>query len=142
MIENQFIVNEIDKIKKEIKLFPKDFIEIQNEWNEFQIPDSKLVLGEELFGKYEVVDLKGNSVLLTEDFYLAKYLIYASHYVTGLIKIPNEQSKMLEAVKSYEKYLDTLLKKIESDIKSSLPESKHANKITNQIFNSLNLRRY
>ncbi|RJP64331.1 MAG: hypothetical protein C4539_14630 [Ignavibacteriales bacterium] len=142
MTENEFIFNETTRLKKEIKLFPKDFLEIQFEWNEFQIPDSKLVLGEELFGKYEVVDLKGNSVLLTEDFYVAKYLIYTSHYVTGLIKIPNEKSKLLEAVKSYEKYLDTLLKKIESDIKNSLPESKHANKITNQIFNSLNLRRY
>ncbi len=142
MTENEFIFNETARLKKEIKIFPKDFIDIRSEWNEFKVPETKLVLGEELFGKYEVVDLKGNSVLLTEDFHLAKYLIYSSHFVAGIIKIPNDGIKLLEAVKSYEKYLDNLLKEIESDIKNSLPESKHANKITNQIFNSLNLRRY
>ncbi len=142
MTENQFINNWIEKLKSEREQFPKDFINAEIDCYEFLIPDSKLVLGEELFGKHEVLDLKGNSVLLTEDFYLAKFLIYSSYYVTGTIKIPNDMDKLKEAVKVYEKHLDNLLKVIEADLKKSLPESKHLNKVTNQIFNSLNLRRY
>jgi len=142
MTENQFITNQVEKLKQDRRQFPLDFIESGLDSYEFKIPDSKLVLGEELFGKYEVLDLKGNAVLLPDDFYLAKYLIYSSHYVTGEIKIPKDNNKLIEAVKLYEKYLDNLLKMIEGDMKKILPESKNSNKILNLIFNSLNLRRY
>lgn len=142
MTENQFITEQIEKLKKEMKQFPKDFIENGSDSNEIKTIDSKLVLGEELFGRYEVLDLKGNSVLLTDDFLKAKFLIYSSYYITGEIKIPTDTDKLQNAVKAYEKYLDNLIKTLEAEIKKSLPESKHINKITNQVFNSLNLRRY
>ena len=37
-----------------------------------------LIIGEEFFGKYKVLDVKGNVFIYVDNYYQAKYLVYDS----------------------------------------------------------------
>jgi len=140
MNEKDFIKKWIEKIKLSLPVFPIDFlagVETEN----FEMPGKPITLGSELFGQYEIVDTEGNPILQTSDYSLIKYVLYSSRLKPNSIPKPIIASEISKVVKTYEVYIDNLMKEIKSDISKLLPASDFM-RISNQIFNSLNLLRY
>lgn len=141
MNEKEYITKWKDKIGKELmKSFPADFIE-DNEVFELELPGKSLMLSE-LFNSYEIIDADGNTYFTTDDYLKAKYILYATRLRPKQIVIPKNNDNIKAAVKNYEKYLDSLLKEMETDYKKEFPEAVSFLKVSNIIFNSLNLQRY
>lgn len=141
MSQKDFVIKWVNEFRSGLlKTFPDDFINIET--IEFSMPGIELILGTELFGQYELTDIEGKSILTVGDFYKAKYIIYANRNKPTSIKIPADESMIKYVVKNYEKHLDLLLTGLEKEYKKEFPEMKDFNLVSNQIFNSLNLRRH
>lgn len=141
MTEKDFETQWIEKLKKEERNFPNDFIDL-DEFEEFTINRKVLTLGSEFFGSFEIIDTNGNVINTVDNYSEAKYYFYASRNKPETIKVPAEKEKTLKAVKIYELYLDSILKEIESAFKAAFPDSKRHHNVSNQIFNLANLKRY
>lgn len=142
MNEKEFVNNWKLKISKEgLKLFPDDFLKDEN-CNEFELKERSLFLGEEFFGKYEVLDIEGNVFLQVDDYYQAKYLVYAGRKKVDKVRMPNNISELKSVLTEYEKYLDSILIEIQSDYKRNFKSNTNLHSVTNEIFHSLNLIRY
>ncbi len=141
MTEKEFEKYWMDKIKSEGKNFPSDFIALEN-CKEIANNNKVLTIGGEFFGSYEIVDVDGKIVAQVSDYAEAKYLVYASLSKPDKIFIPNDIETVKSAVKEYQTYLDELITKMREDFSAKFPESKNFNKVSNNIFNSLNLHRY
>jgi hypothetical protein len=128
-------------LKDYLKSFPDEYID-ESVGREVKMPGKVLTMGSELFGSHEVVDSEGVSHFTVPNYLEAKYIIYANRTMPPVIVVPDSEDKLNEAVKVYESFLDTLLKRIESDFKSEFPDSKESVAVTNRIFSSLNLQRY
>jgi hypothetical protein len=123
-----------------IKIFPDDFLtSVEN--TTLILPSEALIMGNNFFGLYEVLTINGNSFCQTETLTKAKYIVYSGKQKKREIKIPVNEKDIEMAVKSYEKYLDDLLREIDKNYKSRFPESKDANIVGNEIFRTLNLSR-
>jgi len=132
----------IRKIEKELlKKFPEEFIVI-SDTKIIELPQKALLIGSEFFGNYEVVDSEGNCVFSFDNIYKAKYVLYANRFKPKLIHIPNDEKKIVSAVKEYERLLDSILREIERDFKTEFPESKFFMRTSANIFLALNLQRY
>lgn len=142
MSQKDFVIKWVGEIRSGLlKSFPDEFInEIQTK--EFIMPGIELILGTELFGQYELTDIEGKSILTVDNFYKAKYIIYANRTKPLKIEIPEEETLIKDIVKNYEKHLDLLLTGLEKQYQKEFPEMKDFNNVSNQIFNSLNLRRH
>lgn len=139
MTQKDFIEKWIAKLlSNRLRKFPDDFINRFN-CSVKELPTDNLILGKEFFGKYEILDIQGNTVALLESIYLAKYLIYSK---CRLVLIPKSKSEIENSVKTYEKYIDGILKEILKDHKNIFPKTKNNIEVINKIFNSLNLKRY
>ncbi|HSP87152.1 MAG TPA: hypothetical protein VLN45_03410 [Ignavibacteriaceae bacterium] len=137
----EFISSWVSKLASaNIKNFPADFISLTN-FTELKLPGKTLLIGEEFFGKYEIITPDGNSVLHTENYLQAKFILYANRNTPELILIPKDESKIKNAVQKYESYIDSIIKEIEIDYKKTLPEEKNSKTVVNEIFRQLNLVR-
>lgn len=142
MTEKEFINKWKTEISTEgIKNFPSDFLKSQ-ECTEYILNEKSLMIGEEFFGKYEILDAQGNVFLQVDDYLQAKYLVYSSRNKVLKINMPNNQSELKMIISEYEKYLDSLLIKIQNDYKKIFHTTTNLHSVTNDIFHSLNLTRY
>lgn len=124
-----------------LKCFPDDFLEgIQT--GTMQLPSINLFMGEEMFGSYELLDSRGNSVIMVNSYPKAKYIMYSNKNKPHSVMIPSDDSAISDVVKSYEKYLDKILRDMEAEYKQQFPKSKNFPAVCNDIFNSLNLKRF
>jgi len=131
----------IEKLEKEIKSFPEDFI--QNiKTKRIKMPGKDLIKGSELFGSYEISDIEGNTFFQTDNLYELKYILYANKEKPKNIKLPVNKNDIETVVKSYEKYLDEILKNIELEYKKYFANPSKLHSAINKIFSNLNLRRY
>lgn len=142
MTEKEFVVNWTKELSTGLlKSFPNDFI-FNLETEELSIPEIPLVLGSELFGSFEITDVEGASVLTCENLYKAKYILYANRERPAVVSIPVIEEEVEKTVKEFEKHIDLLLHSINANYKKTFPEGKNFLQVSNQIFNSLNLKRY
>jgi len=93
--------------KEGLKVFPDDFLKNEN-CNEFELREKSLIIGEEFFGKYEVLDIEGNIFLQVDDYYQAKYLVYTSRKKVNKVRIPNNISELKSVLTEYEKQTDSI----------------------------------
>lgn len=142
MNEKDFILNKVEEIKSELKKFPSDFISIEASARQIKLPGKILMIGEELFGKFEIVTNDGESVFHAENYSAAKFVIYASRAKSLQVEFPEDDKITSEAVHNYEKYLDEIVRKIQSEFKKDFPDSKNAHQVVNEIFLRSNLIRY
>jgi hypothetical protein len=141
LTSKEFITKKLNEISQEtIKNFPDDFLFPCNT-NSITLPPQALIIGNEFFGSYEVLTIKGDPFRLTDSLLKAKYLVYSDMKKDREIKIPVDDINIEAIVKDYEKYLDMLLKRIEKDYKSLFPENKNVNNVVNEVFRLLNLKR-
>jgi len=140
MNEKDFVTKWIMKIETSLKKFPGDLV--QNiETENYKMPGKPITLGSELFGQFEVVDLDGNLILQTDDYNFIKYILYANRLKPTEILTPKDEAEITRVVKEYEAQLDSIVKEIKSELVKLLPTSDFL-RVSNQIFNSLNLQRY
>ena len=140
MNEIDFINKWIENIENFLPLFPNDLIgDIVTE--DYEMPGKPIALGSELFGQHEIVDLEGNQVLQTDDYNFVKYLLYANRLKPSSVPKPTSEVEIVNVVKEYEGMLDSKMKEIRTELGRVLPTSDFL-KVSNQIFNSLNLQRY
>jgi len=131
-----------DRILKDyLKNFPDDYIKLEN-CRDLTMPGKTLTMGSELFGSFEVVDSEGVAQFTVQNYIEAKYIIYSNRTLPSAVQIPGKEEEISETVKEYENFLDTVLKRIESDFKNEFPESKESVAMSNRIFSNLNLQRY
>ncbi len=141
MTEKEFIGETVEHyLGKGIKDFPADFVE-KTFVEILDIPQKTLILGEELFGSFEIITTDGSQVLLTDDLMKGKFIVYASCNANGLIEIPQEKSKIVDAVEKYESYIDFILIEIQKNFKTAFPDSENSLNVVNEIFKKLNLIR-
>jgi hypothetical protein len=124
-----------------LKKFPDEFIGL-SETESVDLPNITLMFGSEFFGNYELVDSNGNVHFNVDNYYKAKFILYANRLKPGTILMPLKQDKLISAVKEYERLLDSILKRMERDFKQDFPVSHNFPSVSNHVFNTLNLYRY
>ncbi|VAX24920.1 hypothetical protein MNBD_IGNAVI01-2181 [hydrothermal vent metagenome] len=141
MTEQEFIKKWIEKIENDLLTnFPDDYIK-EYKTETVQLPSKAFSIASELFGQYEVLDAGNNIVIQTDDYYLVKYLLYANRTKPTSVLVPTVKSEVETVVKEYEKLLDLIIKEVMKEIKVVLPTGDTL-KVSNQIFNRINLTRY
>jgi hypothetical protein len=141
MSEKEFIHKHAEQLSKELRRFPDDFMG-KEECVEFELPGKTLILGEEFFGRYEIITPDGTPVLHIDNFDKANYIVYASRGKQDKIRIPVKKESIKQVLDSYRIYLDNLVKKLELDFKESFPASKNFNAVSSAIFRKLNIVRH
>ena len=140
--KKEFVSQYIKKHNESLtRKFPDDFI-IPTVKEKIELPQKTLVLGNEFFGQHEILTTEGSSVLLAENIYKAKYIIYAGKDRRRSVLIPKDYIELKSGVESYEKYLDSILMDIKENFEKNFPESPDINSVLNEIFSKLNLIRY
>lgn len=141
MNETEFITLWLQKLKTEkLKEFPKDYLSDENT-QDYSFGSKALIIGREFFGEYELLDTEGKEIIRVESLEKAKYFLYANRARPEKISIPTENSSIAKLVSSYEKYLDSLVKKIHTDFNQKFGSNKNASVVVSQIFKHLNLIR-
>ena len=142
MKEKDFELFWIKKIENELQNdFPTNYLE-NIKCDTLALNGKGLTLGPKFFGNYEILDVDGKLVLQTENYSKAKYILYANRKKPVLLFIPKDKGILKNIVKQYETRLDTILIEMNKEFKEKFPNSNNFNKISNHIFNALNLRRY
>jgi hypothetical protein len=137
-----FIDHWVNKIQSDgIKKFPHDFINF-NDLEVFSIPIKTLVIGQEFFGKYEIITTDGEQVYQAEDYDQAKFFVYSSRERNGKAYLPKEKSQIKIIVNLYNNYLDDILNQMKKDYNKNFMDSKDLHSVTSEIFKKLNLIRY
>jgi len=140
--EKEFIAKSVDTLnKKGIKVFPDEFLSL-SKTTAISLPSKVLIMGEEFFGKYEILSADRKAVYQASSYTEAKYLIYASRKKDAILTIPLNEEEIKQTVMQYEKYLDSLMKEIISLYKKDFPEGKNSLFVMNEILKILNLVRY
>lgn len=124
-----------------IKDFPSEFIQF-DKFEEIPVPAKTLVIGEEFFGSFEVLTVDGAQVYQAASHPEAKFVIYSNRAKPGSVKLPKDKSEISRALAEYEKYIDGIIKRIDSDYKKNFPGEKENAAAVNDIFKLLNLTRY
>ncbi len=141
MSEKEFIHKHAEQLSKELRRFPEDFLG-NVECTEFELPGKTLILGEEFFGRYEIITPDGTPVLHVDDFDKANYIVYSSRNKQDKIKIPLKKESVKLVLDTYRNYLDNLVKKLEHEFKETFPASKNFNAASSAIFKKLNIVRH
>lgn len=142
MTEKEFTADWVSRLQGGLlKNFPDDFLS-GAECEERTIPSIYLVMGEELFGQYEILDSRGSCVLMAQSLPEAKYIVYSNRTKPQALKIPKDEARIKESVKAYEKHLDGIIRLMDSEFKTKLPQSKNFVAVSNGVFNLLNLKRF
>lgn len=141
MKEKDFISSWISALNTEpIKNFPDDFA-AEVETKTYTLPRKGLLIGKEFFGEYELLNTEGDEVLKVGSYERAKFFVYANRNKPGSFSVPIDDSAVKEVISRYEKYLDSIIKKIEQDCRKNFPGSKNTNELLSEIFKHLNLIR-
>lgn len=140
MTEIKFITKWTDKAKSSIQKFPHEFVN-NTKTEKYEMPGTPISLGSELFGQFEIVDLKGNLVVQTDNYNFIKYVLYSNRLKPDWIPKPIDEDEIKRAVKEYEAQLDTVMKEMKRDLIKIIPTSDFL-RVSNQIFSALNLQRY
>ena len=141
MSEKEFISGWTARLSSEgIKSFPYDFVTF-NERKEIRLPGKTLILGEEFFGNYEILTVDGISVLHAGSNDEAKFILYANRNKPEIMHIPSKGSDLKSSISEYEGYLDSIIRRVESDYKKNFPDEKNFDGVMNEIFRVLNLTR-
>jgi hypothetical protein len=139
LTEKEFISLCIKEIREEgIKSFPSDFISDDNNSYVLHTGGKTLLIGNEMFGSYEIITTDGSPVLVTDNYDTAKYVIYSSRERTEKINIPADSADVHESVLEYEEHLKSIVQKISSRYKKEFPAG-NTPEIINEIFRKLNL---
>ena len=142
MTESEFISNISKEILSEgLKEFPPSFAAF-NDKTEIKLRGKTLIIGKEFFGKYEIITTDGSSIYNADNYSQAKFIVYANREKPSSVYIPNNSKVLNDAVTAYEKYLDSIIKKIETEYKMNFPAGKNSKTVVNEIFKILNLIRY
>jgi hypothetical protein len=142
MTINEFENNWITNLEKgNLKSFPNDFLSGE-EIEHFELPETSLIKSPELFGSFEVLDSSGNPILQSNNLDRIKFVLYANRKKPARINIPKDEKDITKLVKQYEKYLDNIVKEIETDFHKYFSSSKNFLIVSNKIFIALNLYRY
>lgn len=121
--------------------FPADFID-EKECDEIKMPGRSLIIGPELFGSYELLDIDGQSHFQTDSLHRAKYILYANRLKPVKILIPKSNDSIQKSVRSYEKHLDSILKEMQVDYNAIFKDPDKFLSVSKNVFNSLMLRRF
>ncbi len=158
MTEKEFIQNFINEFqstnidlstKDKVKKFPDDFIE-GIECKVIHISNKIFIIGDNFFGKYEIVSVDGNSVINLPTYEEAKYIVYASRNKIDKVLIPKDYQEMKSVLTNYEKYIDSIILKISTEYNKHFSKingtsrsiDDNLNNIVNNILRILNLVRY
>ena len=142
MTQKEFLQEWVNSIKgKLLKSFPKEFVR-DYPTKEILLPSKTLILGPELFGAYELLDITNNLIMNASSIIEAKYILYANRKKPSKIIIPLEEEKVKAVVKEYEFHLDSILKEVEKDFKLKFPDSQKFLDISSHLFQTLNIQRY
>jgi hypothetical protein len=141
MDEKSFLSLWIKTLNTEsIKNFPSDFT-AASECQNYDLPGKGLLIGKEFFGEYELLNAEGSEVLRVESYDKAKFFIYANRNKPKVLYVPIDDSIIKDMTTKYEKYLDSIIRRIDHDYRNKFPKAKNFTEIINQIFNHLNLIR-
>jgi len=103
MTEKEFIAHWIKKIRADKKkFFPEDYLGT-TQTTELSVPPKVLLLGEHLFGNYEITTVDGEVVHLALSYEEAKYIVYASRNKTDKILIPVSGNELKKILAEYDK---------------------------------------
>jgi hypothetical protein len=141
MTEKEFVNKQVYLLSEELKVFPDGFIS-NYESKVVSVPSKNLILGEEFFGKYEILTAEGNLVFHSTSYDEAKFIVYSSRTKPEKVLLPINSDELKKSLLAYNKYLDGLIKDISMLYKKNFPEGKNLHVITNDIFRILNLVRY
>ncbi len=142
MSEKEFIEKIFNKIhSSDLRKFPADFLDITL-LKKIPVPVKTLVLGNEFFGKYEIITTDGLQVYQADTLNEAKFFIYSSAERNGSAYLPEDKSLINKIIEEYHQYLDNIIKVIRSEYKKTFPEGKDILTISNKIFQKLNIIRY
>ena len=109
MTEKEFTSSWTSKIISEgIKSFPDDFCRL-NEFDEVTLPGKVLVIGQEFFGSYEILNVDGSLVLHAYNHSKAKFIIYSNRLKPLTIKVPKEEKVIKDSVSKYEDYFESCI---------------------------------
>lgn len=141
MDEKNFISRWIKTLNDEsIKNFSTDFFAACNCFN-YNLPGKALLIGKEFFGEYELISAEGLEVFRVDSYERAKFFIYANRSKPKILSVPIENSFIKDMTTKYERYLDSIIKRIKQDYRSYFLTSKNFTEVINQIYNHLNLVR-
>jgi hypothetical protein len=141
LTSKEFISKKVrDFSSKGLKIFPDDFY-MPGEATSVVLPSETLIIGNEFFGTYEVLTINGNSFCYADSLSRAKYLVYSARQKNRDIRIPLNEKDIDVSLKSYEKYLDSLIRQIEKEYKAEFSDGKEVHSVVNKIFRMLNLTR-
>jgi hypothetical protein len=139
LTEKEFISLCIKEIRDVgIKSFPSDFISDDNNSYVLHTGGKTLLIGNEMFGSYEIITTDGSPVFITDNYDTAKYVIYASRERTDQISIPKDNKAIRESILKYEEYLRSIVIQTSSHYKKEFPAG-NTPEVTNEIFRKLNL---
>ncbi|MBI2420138.1 MAG: hypothetical protein HYV28_19930 [Ignavibacteriales bacterium] len=141
MTEKEFVQKHLARLQQALSRFPEAFLGEQAV-KDFTLPDSRLNLGEELFGSYELIDSAGNTLHTARDIYEAKYLVYSSQHRHTIVPVPVNHSGYQAVTSAYERYIDNILKELISDYQKLFPAGKNAMAVVNEILRVLGLVRF
>jgi hypothetical protein len=142
MTQKKFTDRWIKRIKEDkLQKFPDSYIK-SFDCFEIAFPQKTLLLGSELFGSYEILDINKTVVYTAHSLTEAKYILYANRWLPAKLAIPNDEIDLQNTVKEYEKHLDSIIRECEKDFKFDFPDSDRFSEVSRTIFSSLNIRRY
>jgi len=140
--EKEFIEKIYNKIlTSDLRKFPADFLD-PNLLIKISVPVKTLVLGNEFFGKYEIITTEGSQVYQADTVNEAKFFIYSSAERNGSAYLPEDKSLINKTIEEYHQYLDNIIRLIRSEYKKAFPDGKDILSISNQIFQKLSIVRY
>ncbi len=141
MNEKDFITSWVLLLKEEkLKPFPADFT-IDAQYENVSFNKKRILIGKEFFGEYELINIEGKEVLRVDSYVKAKYFVYANRNHPTVISIPTSSDAVKQMTAAYEKYLDSILKRINIDYIKKFPGMKNSAEVINRIFDHLNLIR-
>lgn len=141
MNEKDFITSWVLLLKEEkLKPFPADFT-IDAQYENVSFNEKRILIGKEFFGEYELINIEGKEVLRVDSYVKAKYFVYANRNHPKVISIPTSNDAVKQMTAAYEKYLDSILKRINIDYIKIFPGMKNSAEVINRIFDHLNLIR-
>ncbi|MBU1099046.1 MAG: hypothetical protein KKA84_01485 [Bacteroidetes bacterium] len=141
MTEKEFIEISVTKSRGSLPEFPGNFLS-DVEVRSVDMPGKTIVLGQELFGSFEIIDSDGNVYFQVGSTLEAKYYLYSNRTKPSKISVPVKETDVISVVKKYENSIDQILQGLEKDFKKEFPGNKNFYQVSNQIFHMLNLQRY
>lgn len=141
MTEKEFVDTSVSKLRESFPEFPSDFLG-DAEVKSVEMPGKTIVLGQELFGSFEIIDSDGNVYFQVGSLIEAKYYLYGNRNKPEKISVPVAEDDISTTVKKYESSIDQILQELEKEFKKEFPGNKNFHQVSNQTFHMLNLQRY